>query len=187
MLIHANRIAEAAAASSAKSYPTFYQGDVRTVNLGQKFNAVLMMFAVLSYQLTNEDVLAALRTAQRQLHSGGLFICDVWYGPAVLSVRPSDRVKVIKTPAGKIVRTASGVLDSYHHTVDVHYYACEIVGDKIVRESKARHQIRYFSPLELEMFIDTAELELICIRSFDDLELLPDTGTWNALVLSRAH
>ena len=53
-----------------------------------------MMFAVLGYQHTNADVLDALATARAHLDVGGLFAFDVWYGPAVLSERPSERVKV---------------------------------------------------------------------------------------------
>ncbi len=73
--------------------PVFVQGDARKVNLHQTFDAVLMMFAVLGYQLSNDDVLAALRTVRQHLKPGGLFVFDVWYGPAVLSIRPGDRVK----------------------------------------------------------------------------------------------
>ncbi len=56
MLAHAR---EKAKSSNAPSSLAFFQGDARAVNLNQKFDAVLMMFAVLGYQLTNEDVLAA--------------------------------------------------------------------------------------------------------------------------------
>lgn len=45
----------------------FHQGDVRQVDLGQTFDAVLMMFAVLGYQTENADVLAALRAARPHL------------------------------------------------------------------------------------------------------------------------
>jgi hypothetical protein len=51
-----------------------------------------MMFAVLGYQGENDDVLAALKTAHRHARPGGLFLFDVWYGPAVLHERPSQRV-----------------------------------------------------------------------------------------------
>ena len=61
----------------------------------RQFDAALMMFAVLGYQVENRDVLAALKTARRHLEPGGLFIFDVWYGPAVLHQRPSERVKII--------------------------------------------------------------------------------------------
>src|SRR5207244_5704745 len=72
---------------------TCVPGDVRSVELGRTFDAVVMLFAVLGYQLGNADVLAALRTARRHLRPGGLFVTDFWYGPAVLSERPAERIK----------------------------------------------------------------------------------------------
>jgi len=53
--------------------PTFLQGDTRTLDLGQSFDAILMMFAVLSYQRTNDDVLDALCTVRQHLQPGGCF------------------------------------------------------------------------------------------------------------------
>jgi len=78
--------------SPEQPLPIFHPGDLRDLDLGEQFDAVLMMFAVLSYQVTNEDVLAALGTVRRHLKPGGLFMADVWYGPAVLAQRPGDRI-----------------------------------------------------------------------------------------------
>src|SRR5206468_3380563 len=65
--------------------PDFKQGDLRELDLHQQFDAALMMFAVLGYQLTNENVASALATVRRHLKPGGLFVFDIWYGPAVLA------------------------------------------------------------------------------------------------------
>lgn len=69
---------------------TFLQGYVCSIAVVQILDAVLMMFTVLGYQLENEDVAAALRTVRKHLRPGGVFIFDVWYGPTVLAIRPSD-------------------------------------------------------------------------------------------------
>src|SRR4030095_10124387 len=90
---------------------TFYQADIQSVDLGRQFDAALLMFAVLGYQLENADVMAALRSARRHLRSGGLLLFDVWYGPAVLFQRPSERVKIIPTLTGKISRESSSEID----------------------------------------------------------------------------
>jgi hypothetical protein len=55
----------------------FKQADIRTADIERTFDAVLMMFAVLGYQLANADVLSALSTARRHLPSGRIFIFDV--------------------------------------------------------------------------------------------------------------
>src|SRR3989304_4338464 len=56
------RIAEQKAQERGVSL-RWHQADIRDLSLGEKFDAVLMMFAVLGYQLENADVLGALRTA----------------------------------------------------------------------------------------------------------------------------
>ena len=86
----------------------FYRRRYPQFSSGALFDASLMMFAVLGYQLENRDVLAALRTARKHLRSGGLFVFDVWYGPAVLRQGPSERVKLIPTDRGQILRCSLG-------------------------------------------------------------------------------
>ncbi len=116
-----------------------------------------MMFAVLGYQLTNEDILASLKTVRRHLEPGGLFIGDVWYGPAVLAIRPSDKIKTIPTDDGKVIRLASGKLDIYNHLATVNYHVLHLRGQRILNESEEAHQMRYFFPQELALFLNDAD------------------------------
>ena|SRR5262245_16062327 len=169
----------------SRNLPTFYQGDVRNIDLGQQFDAVLMMFAVLGYQLTNDDVSAALRTVRRHLKLGGLFVCDVWYGPAVLAIRPGERVKVIPTDGGKVLRIASGLLDVYHHLAQVHYYSLKLCGQQVVSEGEEIHHMRYFFPQELLLFMAQEQLNLVGIYAFGNLTKVPDEDTWNVLIVAK--
>ena len=98
---------------------SFREEDIRSVKLPGQFDAALMMFAVLGYQLENRDVLATLTSARQNLRAGALLIFDVWYGPAVLHERPSERARVIAVADGKILRFASGKLDVSRHVCSV--------------------------------------------------------------------
>ena len=82
-------------ATEEKLSINFKQEDIRTFNFNQKFDAVVAMFAVMGYQTTNEDVEATIRSVRKHLEPGGLFIFDVWFGPAVINERPSERVKFL--------------------------------------------------------------------------------------------
>ena len=78
---------------------TFTTGDIRDIRLNQRFDVVIALFHVISYQTTNDDVTAAFQTARQHLNPGGIFIFDVWYGPAVLTERPrsaSNEWRMIK-------------------------------------------------------------------------------------------
>lgn len=167
--------------------PTFRHGDLGNLNLGHKFEAVVMMFAVLGYQLTNTDVLAALRTVRQHLQPGGLFIADVWYGPAVLSIQPSDRLKVISTEDGKVIRAASGSLDTFRHLSRVHYHLWRLKGQQVLSESEETHWMRYFFPQELALFMAQEQMELIHMCAFENLAEPPTEHTWNILAVGKLN
>jgi SAM-dependent methyltransferase len=166
--------------------PRFVEGDIRTVELGQTFDVTLMMFAVLGYQTRNADVAAALRTVRAHLRPGGMFICDVWFGPAVLSLGPSDRVKVIDEPGGQLHRSASGRLDVMHHTCLVEFHTWRTRGGREVERTAEKHTMRYFHPLELDLFLAAAGMELCTICPVDNLDAVPGLDTWNVWVCARA-
>jgi SAM-dependent methyltransferase len=165
---------------------TFVEGDVRNFRTEQTFDAVLLMFAVLGYQVENADVLAALQTARHALKHGGLLVLDVWYGPAVLVMRPGDRVKIIPTEAGKILRAASGELDTRRQTCTVRYHLWRLEGNALTNEASEEHTMRYFFARELEFFFQQAGLKLESLTSFPDLERPADETTWNVLAVGRA-
>lgn len=183
MLSHARR--KAAAVFGDKG-PVFRRGDIRYIDLQRQFDAVLMMFAVLSYQIENADVLSTLKTARHHLYQGGLLIFDVWYGPAVLHQRPSQRVKVIPTPEGKILRVASGELDSRRHICTVNYHLWQLEGEKVVAEAEESHTMRYFFPLELDLFLECSGFTPIRLGAFPEFDRDPDETTWNVLEVARA-
>jgi SAM-dependent methyltransferase len=163
-----------------------HEADLREVNLAHTFDAVLMMFAVLGYQTENRDVLAALRAARRHLVSGGLLVFDVWYGPAVLSQRPSDRIKVIATDGGTILRSTSGTLDTRHHVCDVEYYLWHLADNRVVAESHENHSMRFFFPMELEHYLSIAGFDLLRLTAFPEVERVADETTWNVMAVAAA-
>jgi SAM-dependent methyltransferase len=185
MLAAARQKAASQPTGAADYLPTFLESDLRNLDLGKQFDAVLMMFAVLSYQLTNADVLAALATVRRHTRAGGLFIADIWYGPAVLAQRPGDRVKVISTPQGQIIRAATGSLDVYRHLCEVGYHLWRLENDRLVRETRESHQMRYFFPQELILFLNLEKLRLLNISAFKNLDQAPGEDTWNILVIAK--
>ena len=186
MLAHAQRKAQTSLQPVTCHLPTFLQGDVRSIDLGQTFDVVLMMFAVLSYQLTNDDVAAALRVVRRHLRPGGLFVFDVWYGPAVLAIRPGDRVKVIPTPDGQLIRAASGQLDVRHHLCEVSYQLWQLSGDRVVSTSEECHCMRYFFPLELDYLLAQAHMKLEMLAAFPQIQEEADESSWNVLGVGRS-
>lgn len=164
----------------------FEQADITHADLGQTFDAVVIMFAVLGYLISNTDVRSALAAARRHLRPGGLLFADVWYGPAVLAQRPSERVKVIPTPTGKVIRAATGELDTRRDVCTVQYQVWRLEHETVVSETRERHEMRYFFEPELDMFLSSAGFGLARVGSFPDFELDPSDQAWNVAFVARA-
>jgi SAM-dependent methyltransferase len=163
------------------------EGDARMAEAGGPFDAGLFMFAVLGYFPSNEDVTAALRNARRHIRTGGLLVFDVWYGPAVISLKPSDRVKVIPISDGKLIRMVTSELDTRHHLSSVHINSWRLVGGQVAEESDELHSLRYFFPLELEALLQQSDFRLASLTAFPTLDKPPDETTWNVFVVGIAE
>ena len=137
--------------SQSASQPVFSEGDIRAVRFNKTFDAVISLFHVISYQTTNADVTAAFETARHHLKPGGIFIFDVWYGPAVLTERPDVRVKRMEDEKIELNRLAEPVLHPNENRVDVHYHVfVRDLATQAVAELKETHAMRYFFKPEIE-------------------------------------
>lgn len=183
MLDHAEH---KAASLSVAQRPTWLQGDARSFDAGITHDLAIMMFAVVGYLTSNEDVLAGLRNIRRQLKSGALFVCDFWYGPSVLSVRPTDRVRVLTTTEGRVIRSASTTLDITHHCADVTFKLWSLQGDKLTGETSETHRMRYYFPQEFALFLSQSGFAMQSLSAFPSLEDPLSDQSWNALVVARA-
>ena len=99
----------------------FSPGDVRQIRIPETFDAAVSLFHVVSYQAGNQDLRDCFATAKRHLKSGGVFVFDCWYGPAVLTDRPTVRVKRWEDEGTSVTRIAEPTLHANENIVDVHY------------------------------------------------------------------
>jgi SAM-dependent methyltransferase len=182
MLLHAQ---SKAVDAGVDNHAVFIAGDVRNVDAGRTVDAVLIMFSVLGYQYSDDDVLATLATARRHMQQGGELLFDVWYGPAVLSQRPEERVKRMKRDTGEIVRRASSMLHEEEHLCTVRY-SIQQSADPAGVQVEEEHQVRYFFSDELERFLTLSGFALQRLGAFHDYETDPDESTWNVLCVAVA-
>lgn len=165
--------------------PEFLVGDAQSFRADGEFDVATMMFAVLGYMNSNDAVLAALRNVRSHLRPGGLFAFDCWYGPAVLGVRPEDRVRIVDGPRSQTIRSASTAIDSFRHLAHVTFRLWTVEGDRYLGYTEETHAMRYFFPQELELLLRMAGFDLLSIRTFpgDDE---PSDDSWNIFCVAAA-
>jgi hypothetical protein len=165
---------------------SFSHGDARTARIGRTFDAALSLFHVVSYQITNADVLAEFITARHHLDGGGIFIFDVWYGPTVLTCRPSVRVKRMENESLAITRLAEPEIHPDSNVVDVNYTV--MVQDKAtgnVQEVREKHPMRYFFTPELKLLAAQTEFEVLHSEEWLTGRQ-PGFDTWGVVFILRA-
>lgn len=158
----------------------FSQGDVRNLKLSEKFDAIISIFHVMSYQTTNNDLKAAFSTVKRHLNENGVFIFDGWYGPAVLIDKPATRVKRLENEMIMVTRIAEPVMHTNENVVDVNYHI--FIKDKskgAVEEISESHRMRYFFKPEIDVFLEGGQFELISFEEWMTGKL-PSFDTWGA-------
>ena len=161
------------------------QGDIRSTRVNGMFDAVISLFHVVSYLTTNEDVQAVFANAARHLTAGGVFLFDVWYGPAVLCMRPSVRVKRMGSHETQLLRIAEPNLDVNANRVDVDYTILitdTATGD--VRQLQETHPMRYYFAPELELLAEGSGMEIICSEEWIT-ERPPSEATWGVCFVAR--
>lgn len=161
----------------------FHEGDLRQIDLGRTFDAVVALFHVMSYQTSNEDLTAAFANAARHLRPGGVFVFDFWFGPGVLSDPPTKRVRRMAGPGISVTRTAQPLVLAAENIVDVNFniLVSAVDGDHNFNET---HRMRYLFAPELDLLLGQAELcrESLLTWLGDDL---PGIDAWYACIVAR--
>jgi SAM-dependent methyltransferase len=164
--------------------PKWLTGNAKSFDIEQHFDAAIMMFAVVSYLTTNDDLMEALANIRAHLKPGSLFICDFWYGPAVLSVKPEDRVRVIETSDMTTIRRAITTLDSFEQTATVTFDLWSIHANGGLEKTTEAHKMRYFFPKEFELFLKLSGFSVLSMTEFPEISKDLGLDSWNALCVA---
>jgi SAM-dependent methyltransferase len=166
----------------------FVYGDIRYYRMNERYDAVLILFAVLGYMTAEDDVLAAVRTARAALRPGGIVIFDGWWEEAVRAQGLSERERVIATAEGPVRRHAAGHLDEARGlcVVDI-----ELTRDG-ANENRAlltreQHAVRFFNRRGLERVLTASGFALTRLGALPDIERAPDQTTWSFVCVARAE
>ena len=163
------------------------QGDIRKIKLKEKFDSVISLFHVISYQITNQSLLSVFKTANDYLNKNGIFLFDVWYNPAVLHQKPTVKIKKIKTDTNEITRIAEPELLVNSNQVNVKYtfYDFNYVANK-VKISEEIHPMRYFTIPEIKFYAENSGFSVIEILELPS-GAQPSIDTWGVYFILKKN
>jgi len=160
--------------------------DLKELSLPKKFDACICMFAAIGYLTSTNDLIRALKKIRSHLHAGGIFVTDFWYGPAVLTIRPSSRTKIVERNGIRLIRTVSPKLEIDNHTCTSEYYLLALKERDLIDEIREVHVMRFFFPQEFEHYLSESGFELVKMCEFLNLTSPPTENSWNAMGIARA-
>ena len=178
-------IALASAGAESRGF-TCQRGDIRFARLERRFDAVISLFHVISYQVSNEDLLETFRTARAHVCAGAPFIFDFWYGPAVFAQKPSVRDKIFEDEHLIVRRRSEPRWDMSQNRVDVHFRVA--ISEKAEGRSynlDEIHSMRYLFLPEIELIGQATGFAVAAAEEF--VTGAPaSTETWNVCAVLRA-
>lgn len=167
----------------ANYFPTV--GDITTFKLKEKADAVISLFHVVSYLTDNQQLINCFSLTNEHLNSGGIFLFDVWYTPAVYTQKPETRIKRLSNQAIEVIRLAEPQIHYNNNVVDVNY-------EVIIKDSTSgkfttlleKHPMRHFSIPEIEILAALTGFELLKAEEFLTANL-PSANTWGVCFVLR--
>jgi SAM-dependent methyltransferase len=191
MLVHAYRRLEVLA-PEVRSRVCFEQNDIRSLKLNKTFDVIVLLFHVVSYQISDVDLRATFATIADHLHPNGIVLFDFWYGPAVIAHPPGMRMKSFEDHNFHISRTANPLMRPDENVVKVQYkFTVTEKATLRCQEFNETHCMRYLFKPELDEFLREAGLAPNGFAEWLS-DNVPGCNTWNVyinatLALQNSH
>lgn len=180
MLVAAKKKSKAASVKGA-----YHHSSIQDLKLNEKFDAVISMFAVMSYQTENKVLASACKTAKAHLKKGGLFIFDAWHGLGVMTDPPTERTKEVKSGDERIIRITKPHINALAHTVDTNFRVLTFRKDVLISETDETHTMRFFFPQEIKYFLESAGFSGVKFCPFLKPDSQLSAHDWNMTVIAQ--
>jgi predicted TPR repeat methyltransferase len=157
-----------------------YNEDISKFRINKKFDSVISLFHVISYLTGNGQLNRTFQNASYHLESGGLFIFDIWYAPAVLTLKPQNKIKEFENDVLKILRYTEPVI---LYNVKFKLIVLDKTDGKVSQLDEI-HKMRYFSIPEIEYLAGINSFEMVKTEEFLSAKE-PSENTWGVCFILR--
>lgn len=176
------------ALSGIENLIKFTKCDIRNFSCEDTLDATLALFHVISYQVTNKDLVSTFQSVKNNLRRGGLLFFDFWHGTGVLTDPPVETERNFQE--GDIFLTRRSTpefnFDKCTVTVNITMTINNKSDGKILDSFKESHTMRYLFLPELIDYLQQAGLEYIAsYKWLTDNEL--DDKSWYGCCIAKAR
>ena len=166
---------------------TIQNGDACKIKLRKKYDIVLSLFHVLSYQVSEANINNFFKNARYHLKSNGLFGFDFWYTNAVNNQQLQTRLLELKKKNFKLIRLAEPSKNYSKNIVGVNYtIILKNLKNNLVNIIKENHKMRHFSLFDLSRLCKKYKFKCLHVRQLISNNK-PSINTWGVFCLLKKY
>jgi SAM-dependent methyltransferase len=162
----------------------FLTSEIKTLKFNQKFDLIISLFHILSYQKSNLEIKKFFGLSQ-YLKKGGFFIFDFWNEEAVNFLKPRKTTLLIKKNDYEIKRTSYPTWNKKKKSVLVKY-KINIHHEKRKKNIYEEHLMKYFSLDEIKYISKKNNLEIIKNLG-QNFSSFPNKKDWSVITICRKN
>jgi SAM-dependent methyltransferase len=166
---------------------TFQNGDICKINLKRKYDIVLSLFHVLSYQTTKTNINNFFKNARHHLKPNGLLGFDFWYTIAVKSQKPKTKFIELKKKNFRLIRLAEPSKNYLKNIINVNYTIIfQNLKKNLINVVKESHQMRHFSLSDLRVLFKKHNFKCLHLGELISNNK-PSKNTWGIFCLLKKY
>ena len=141
---------------------SFVEGDLLDLALGRTFDAVIVLFGLMSYQVSNDEALAVLGAAAAHLEPGGLVIFDVLDAMTALTGSAYNAgMATITDGDQRLLCAHSERLRADRQILELSLRMWLLELGRLVDQDEELHPLRFFLPRELDLLLRLAGFQML--------------------------
>jgi len=148
-----------------------------------RYQIVLSLFDVLSYQVTKQDLNRYLNEISNLLTSTGYFLFDSWHTPGVLLDPPTIREKQFEHNGELWMRTVTPITTGLDDVFDLRIELSSATDLTVHYSSK--HKLKSYSIQEIEKALTLNGFEIINSGDTTNWDSSDSETSWRFLILAR--
>jgi dTDP-3-amino-3,6-dideoxy-alpha-D-glucopyranose N,N-dimethyltransferase len=138
------------------------QGDMRSLALARRFDAVICLFSSIGYMTTVEELDTAIKVMADHLEPGGVLIVDGWLRPDAWIDPGTTHMECAESGDLKVVRVGRSRRDGDRSYLEMHYLIASVNRiDHVVEH----HALRLFDNGQYRSAFTNAALRVECVDS----------------------
>jgi SAM-dependent methyltransferase len=164
----------------------FEKKSIDEVQGDEQYDIIISLFHVVSYFHTNEAQDQLFKKISKLIKKDGVVLFDYWYGPGVLTDKPSVRKKIVSSEEMEIVRVSTPAMHINENMVDVHFDL--LVKDKknhTEKNMKELHKMRYLFLPEIVSRLDLNDFTMLKTTEWLSDNLLSDKSWYGFTVAQK--